>query len=114
VSEQPYRAPVPVPLDPYAASWADLKRRRLWVVGGVVWLVVAVLMSSRPKGHPSLTTVVMTFALIALSMWAERFRCPRCAERFCRKGWFFHNGFTRHCLHCGLKVGTLKSDEPYG
>jgi len=104
---------VPIPPDPYVAAWADLKRRRLWVVGSVVWLLVAITMSRGATGHPSVGTLVLTLATIALSIRSERFRCPRCADLFCRKGWFFHNGFARRCLHCGIKVGTLKSDAPY-
>lgn len=97
------------PPDLYAAAWADLKRRRLWLVGSTVWLLVALVMSRRPTGHPSVGTLVMTGVTIALAFWSERFRCPRCASFFCRKGWI-HNGFTRRCLHCGLEVGASKSD----
>jgi hypothetical protein len=110
VSDQPYRAPAPIPPDPYAVAWSDLKRRRLWRVGSTVWLLVAIAMSR--GGRPGAATGVMFLATIALSIWSERFRCPRCASLFCRKGWFFHNGFTRRCLHCGLKTGTPKSDDP--
>jgi hypothetical protein len=54
----------------------------------------------------------MTVVTIALAFWGERFRCPRCAGLFCRKGWWVHNGFARRCLHCGIEVGTPSGDDP--
>lgn len=29
------------------------------------------------------------------------FRCPRCGKPFFRT-WWYHNGFARRCVHCGL------------
>lgn len=40
-------------------------------------------------------------AFFVVGMRLARFRCPRCGKPFMRT-WWYHNGFTRHCVHCGL------------
>jgi hypothetical protein len=108
----PYRAPVPRPPDPYLVEWSDLRRRRLWLSASLIALPTAVIwpvlvMTRVGPSLPVTAMAIVAFAIVPLSIHAERFRCPRCAEWFCRKG-LYHNGFARRCLHCGIKVGTPK------
>jgi hypothetical protein len=108
----PYRAPVPRPPDPYLVEWSDLRRRRLWLAASLVALPMAVIwpvlvMTRVGPSLPVTAIAIVAFAIVPLSVHAERFRCPQCAERFCRKG-LYHNGFAQRCLHCGIKVGTPK------
>jgi hypothetical protein len=46
--------------------------------------------------------------ILGLSIHADAFRCPRCKNPFSRRT-LVHNGWTRHCLNCGLKIGTPQS-----
>jgi hypothetical protein len=38
----------------------------------------------------------------------SRFACPRCGKPFASRP-LFSNILTRHCLNCGIKIGTPKS-----
>ena len=104
----PYRAPVPIPPDPYLRAWSDLRRRRAGLAAGAVVLGVAAFMHSKHMIGLGAPVLVVGLVTGLLSILCESFHCPRCAETFCRKGMFFHNAFARRCLHCGIKVGTPK------
>jgi hypothetical protein len=52
----------------------------------------------------------MMFHVVA-SMRFTSVRCPRCHKWFFRK-WWYHNGFARRCVHCGLpKYAPLNSEQ---
>jgi hypothetical protein len=52
----------------------------------------------------------MIFYAVA-SLRCSSFRCPRCGKWFFAK-WWYHNGFARRCVHCGLpKYASLASEH---
>ena len=44
--------------------------------------------------------VLYTVCLFVVAHRASHFACPRCRKPFYRTWW--HNGFARKCVHCGL------------
>jgi hypothetical protein len=131
VPDGPYRAPLPIKPDPYMVAWADLRRRRIigWVAFGLN--VLLVLLLSRSLLHvqteigdawgcdpwpcyyllPDLLrerAVVLGAMCVPIGIWVaasiyrRTFRCPHCGRRFSTK--------RRGCGHCGVRVGTPKSD----
>jgi hypothetical protein len=115
VSDQPYRTPpdrVPLPTrpvepDPYLRAWRDLRRRnRLVAIAFPAW-ILASLPAPMVGPAPCFATFV---ALLCATMHATNFRCPQCGGLFGRhdeEGWKWPNGA---CFHCGITVGTPKSE----
>jgi hypothetical protein len=108
-SVAPYRLAAPLPPDPFAPSWAGLRRRRLAV--WVLWLSFLPVMATAGfflRGRP-LTYVFWPLALTCLiaRLAAILFPCPRCGGSFGYKP-FESRRWTlpRQCLHCGIAIGT--------
>jgi hypothetical protein len=107
MADPPYRAPVPIPPDPYLRAWSDLGRRRACLAACVVALGAAAFLHSKQMIGLGTPVMMVGLVTVALSIYCESFHCPHCSEQFCRKG-IFHNAFARRCLHCRIKVGTPK------
>jgi hypothetical protein len=105
VSKQPYRAPIPVPPDPYLAAWADLKRRHLspFVLVLCVGAVVMFFSHGSPKWP-----AILAVCLAGIPFASLRFRCPHCGERMLRV-WGLRNDDWVRCRNCGIAVGTPKA-----
>ena len=121
MADPPYRAPIPVPPDPYLLAWRRHLRRRVVAFAAFflpnLGLASFALWYQRFVGPvpPAFLWVFLgSFALSAGSLvWIlAGLRCPHCGNRFLtgndrapppgyRRG--------RTCLHCGIKVGTPKS-----
>jgi hypothetical protein len=110
VPEDPYRAPLPVPPDPYLVAWREVQRRKraskvgallclVWMSGllfaGVVWNVLLPLSSA--------AWIVPAFIVfVALGRWVSGVSCPHCgAEGVWNK--------KAACEGCGIKIGTPKA-----
>lgn len=92
----------------------------IWRARRLTWLALVVTAVSGPWWSPRVAPLVTPLhipevwvlpgVLALISIQLGRFACPRCGRRFVsvRKKFIFgyHNFFTRHCLHCGLKAGT--------
>lgn len=109
----------------YAEAWKENRRRwkwfLLWWVGGLITFVVVSLLASlvvSPQGREQARNVIFFivgpgWVLGTMTMAARlfyMFRCPRCEELFYMK-WLYGNPYTRHCLHCGLRKGTVEPPE---
>ena len=96
----------------HSAAWRDLtKRRRLFwgiflgYVPGVALLcfVIGRPLSALTGGEPCLWIAfcwLLAFTIAAI--YLQQFRCPRCGSAFFRT-WWWHNPFSRKCLHCGAR-----------
>jgi hypothetical protein len=105
--DEPYRAPPPVPPDPYAVAWATLRRRRVWsfVISGtllVILLTAGYFSIWRHVRWAGLVAFTANLAQLAgtLLLPTYRFRCPHCGNR---------GAVWRKCNACGIRVGTPKS-----
>jgi hypothetical protein len=107
MADPPYRAPVPIPPDPYLRAWSDLRRRRVCFSAGMAALLAAALLHSKQMVSLGTPVLVVGVVTILLSIYCESFHCPHCSEQFCRRG-LARNPFSRRCLHCRIKVGTPK------
>jgi hypothetical protein len=117
VPDAPYRAPLPVPPDPYAEAWAKLLRRRRLAWTALAFQVIAILWAMapgppHPDEHPPVVRLLcVAFACFAVAIYARTFRCPRCG------GFFdFDTRDTRaairqwtQCAQCGIAIGTTKA-----
>lgn len=88
--------------------WGEYRKWRnvsLFVLAGLVPVVLSVGIASMRLFDTFAPTFVLAcvctiFAVIVGNLcW--RFRCPRCGKAFFAK-WWYYNGFTRRCVHCGL------------
>jgi hypothetical protein len=118
VPDEPYRAPLPVPPDPYRKAWASWRwRRTLMASSGVVAILLSIGVVAAfilMKGHALTCLGALGFSILAcgmLSRPAQLFRCPRCGEMFLRVR---KDAVTRvdllKCAHCGITSGTPKSE----
>lgn len=127
---EPYRAPMPIEPDPYAAAWRDLRRRQrvgkaavifsapLFFLSAGVWLHIqagihnAVMCDPTPCLDAALllrdeADAVWPLLWLPAVIWAiaslyrRNFRCPHCERRFAVR--------QRECAHCGIAIGTPKS-----
>ncbi len=104
MSDKPYREPAPQPPpspDAYAEAWARIRRRRRIGWAGLALLPVGALLCTAVP-FAGVATVGVSLLMM---MTAGPGKCPRCGKPFARRV-YFHNGFTRHCLNCGIKIGT--------
>jgi hypothetical protein len=108
VTDAPYREPVPPkPADGYAAFWASLRRRRPWGQAGIVLLFPGLFLLILIGERALLVGLPILAVALAMLVYAGPGACPRCSKKFDRKG-AYHNQFTRHCLNCGITIGTPK------
>jgi hypothetical protein len=114
VSEVPYRAPQPVPPDPYVVAWAEQRRRSNRVVLTVVAtstasvsMVISMHMSGPRWVYPGILAECVGLVFMAVATWrAAAFRCPHCQMRFRQLPVARTDG---RCARCGIKLGTPKS-----
>jgi hypothetical protein len=111
--------------NPFAAKWAELRRRRRirWL-GFFGWAPIGFVMVQLMElvaGHAfadqywfvfALPSLLVGFAMMVYGSWLK---CPRCDEWFESRallGPFFtyHNPFTRRCVNCRIKIGTPQGD----
>ena len=99
----------------YQDAWNDYKRRRnffLVVFLGYIPWGALVFFAMDKLGIPQSAVwvligawfVLYPVAAIRFSLW----RCPRCGNPFYQK-WWYHNGFARKCVHCGLARKEIKA-----
>jgi hypothetical protein len=101
--------------------WQEYRKRRNLVLfaffGYVPVIFVIGLIISRFFHTITPIFVVAIMWMIfygAVSIWFSSLRCPRCGKVFFSK-WWYHNGFARRCVHCGLpKYASLpfRTDTP--
>jgi hypothetical protein len=107
VPDAPYRAPPPVPPDPYVVAWEHLRRRQAWTP--IVWIAVFVVFLA--AGYFSLwrRTLSVNRVLFAVNLAqiarymlgpSSRFRCPHCGNK---------GNVHKKCRRCGIAIGTPKS-----
>jgi hypothetical protein len=111
VPDTPYRAPLPIPPDPYEKAWDDVRRRRrLATIAHVPWLTAFGLTIALQ----SFGSYVVTGGLFAVG-WAAMihdglFRCPRCSHYFKRTAARGRLSFdSSRCAWCGIQIGTPKA-----
>ena len=91
-----------------ADPWQEYRKRRklaLFAFLGYMPVVFVIALVSIRLFHTTIPAFVaalswMVFYAVA-SMRCSSFRCPRCQKWFFAK-WWYHNGFARRCVHCGL------------
>jgi hypothetical protein len=119
VPDEPYRAPIPIPPDPYVAAWADLRRRMrlseraqwaFWIYA--IPMVIAVrVFHVHFWPSPRAWAVPAILASLVISLRVRAFRCPHCRRHsaWAKRSWL--NGPKRQdkCVHCGIAIGTPKS-----
>lgn len=83
-------------------KWRNVSLLALVGFGPIVFSVGAL---SRRLFATFTPALVMAFACMAFAVIVGnqclRFPCPRCGKAFFAK-WWYYNGFTRQCVHCGL------------
>jgi hypothetical protein len=92
----------------YSQNWAEYRKLRNFAIAGVVlcflgaWLGLAL---GRRFSHPDwwLVGVIVPFFVPAAITWTRfnRFRCPRCYQRFMRGPWT-RDLMVPTCWNCGL------------
>jgi hypothetical protein len=109
VSHPPYRAPLPAAPDPYLVAWADVRWRRtvMWALLASL-LPVAVASIILLHGRGFLMALAWTTAISLAWEYAGRFRCPRCSKAFGKRDEEEFAALPRHCVHCGIQIGTPK------
>lgn len=103
---------------PYAAAWREHRRRDRWFWAAFLGYLPGVpllgTVISGLVGHGLYLPTAIAW-MIAISIAGYRsgmLRCPRCGQRYYVRT-FFHNGFARRCLHCGLpKWASGSLDRP--
>lgn len=116
--EGPYRVPAPAPPDPYLLAWTDV--RRLGIRGGCVfWASIPLMLISFVLlPHFGVSDVVARAVAIGLGvpllptgLWMRfQARCPHCSGHIFQRGRFSVTANGRICPHCGIRVGTPKSE----
>ena len=65
---------------------------------------VAFMDSIMPSEKISIAFAIIYFCTMAfVGIWYNFSKCPRCNNFFGWK-WYYGNGFTNKCLHCGLSI----------
>src|SRR5271157_3457985 len=99
-------------------SWEGYRKRRnmfLFAFLGYVPIVFVIAMATERLFHnitPASVVAIgwMIFFAVA-GIRYQTFRCPRCGKWFFAK-WWYHNIFTRRCVHCGLpKYASPETDH---
>ncbi len=98
-----------IPDADYTVAWDDYKYRRRWCLGislgGLAFIGVVLIFSPFETVREYDFGILGPIWFVASIITAYRvswFRCPRCGQRFFEALWY-HNGFARRCLHCGLR-----------
>jgi len=108
----------------YTSAWDAYRRRRRWVFGIGLggWAGLGVFAMLLHAGNfqgkrPSIpefcfsTLILIWFVTSAIAgIRLSFFKCPRCGRQFFAT-WWYHNGFARRCVHCGLRKWA-KNDSP--
>ena len=89
-------------------AWDSYRKRRNIAVFAFIGYVpvvfsvgvLSIRLFSTPTPAFVLAFMWMAFAVVAGNI-ALRFPCPRCANWFFAK-WWYYNSFARRCVHCGL------------
>jgi ribosomal protein L37E len=93
---------------PYEEQWERFRRiNRL-----AFWVLCTYLPGSAIIGVPlsrladsdwplALVGATWLIAVLVTDRAAIRLKCPRCGKPFFHT-WWFHNGFAKKCVHCGL------------
>ena len=104
----PYRAPVPVLPDPYAAAWRDLRRRRaLACVSKVVFLLVGPFTLQGWGLLGPVVVILLGAAYGGAYAHLQQFSCPRCGRDFLgrkKSSW----PFASRCAGCRISRGAPK------
>jgi hypothetical protein len=108
VSDQPYRAPIPVQPDPYLAAWRKLKWRVRWSRAGMVIVFSAPMLRLFLPGISWLPLLAVQLCGSLFSAAFTRFTCPHCKEPMLRF-WEARADDWKRCRHCGIAVGTPKA-----
>jgi hypothetical protein len=92
----------------YDRAWEHLTIARRVLFGSVVLYVPCLgIMSLLGLGRLAVESVAWGWlaAILVIGVLLGLLRCPRCERPFTH-GRFWHNTFTRECVHCGLRLGT--------
>jgi hypothetical protein len=99
----------------YPAAWNAYRRRWRLFLGSWIGLLPACLLVGVPLsgliGSRMPFVVVAVAGMIAMTVSTGLvilWRCPRCGNRFHRKG-TLSNCWARRCLHCGLLKRSAKT-----
>jgi hypothetical protein len=89
-------------------QWSEYRHRRnlaaACVLSAPLFVGLAIWLE---RGFPAIEALphvplFVWFIGSAITSWRiTEFRCPRCGKKFFL-GDYYHNGFTRKCLHCRL------------
>jgi hypothetical protein len=112
VPDEPYRAPLPVPPDPYAAAWAAIRRRqRVAWAGGPIGVFLGIASVHWLGNAAPLVGLPLTAVILIASGLAAEVRCPHCGGSFFtrRRGYPVLSATQRNCASCGIERGTPKS-----
>jgi hypothetical protein len=98
--------------------WKEYRKRRnlvLFAFLGYTPIVFVIGVVTIRLFHTSMPFYVAAFSWMIFyavaSLRCTSFRCPRCGKWFFAK-WWYHNGFARRCVHCGLpKYAPLTSEH---
>jgi ribosomal protein S27E len=99
-------------------AWASFRRRRrlAWLgflgwfpLGGLTFAISGWLFGPGAGVYPAVPLLVWMAWMVIASNAFMNTRCPRCAKPLLRT-WWYHNAFSRKCLHCGLAIGTPKGN----
>jgi len=103
-------------LEKYRLAYKQLRRRRIYVFGGLVVIMVQFVVTLYVVQHFRLasrghTTLGMTLVLaeflaymLVLNVWGRHQRCPRCGGMF-----FLPDQWKpiKACVHCGLPLTEI-------
>lgn len=101
-----------------AGPWQEYRKRRnlaLFAFLGYMPVVFAFAVVTIRLFHTTTPAFIAAFSWMIFyavaSMRFSSFKCPRCQKWFFAK-WWYHNGFARRCVHCGLlKYAPLTSEH---
>jgi predicted RNA-binding Zn-ribbon protein involved in translation (DUF1610 family) len=87
--------------------WPEYRRRTrvalVFVFGGLLFIAGLGLLVRGTGLEVVGSVLIMAWfcGSVVTTYRAGGFRCPRCGEQFFKTN-FYHNGFARRCVHCGL------------
>ncbi len=97
------------PLDAYAVSWKDLRRRRGSTVASFVGAVLSFLGATSAPSMVGALCLCLTCLLVGVGtmscFWMWSFKCPRCKNGFYVYSTYWMSASGKKCPHCGLVVG---------